>query len=404
MSKRRKIKKAKKPLTPGKMFFKMFCITFLICAVVFTSGIGAFAALMNSAPMAPKTEEKVEPVMKTEEDLDILIPGSGFFTSDYADSKRINVLLFGNTNEGLADTIMLVSFDPENKTAAVISVPRDTYYAREGYSGGFLKINSVAHEGHIALCQAINDVLLGIPINYYAMVEYSGIEKIVDSLGGVPMNVERDMKYTSRNGKLRIDIEKGQQVLSGKKSVEFLRYRKGYSDGDLGRVHAQQEFMKSAAKQAIGPNLPSVAKTIAENVDSLISLKAIAYIAGKAVDMDYNNITTYTLPGVSGMRGGLSFYLRSDDSLIEEMLRAIYENRPFTTEGKNLYPANYNDSINGSNKKVTSTETKKKTETAPKKETPKKETPKQETPKPDPKPTPPPTDPPPTDPGDTTSP
>ncbi|MDR3072240.1 MAG: LCP family protein [Clostridiales Family XIII bacterium] len=284
---------------------------------------------MNDRPMdkgdvATQREREI-----TEENMDVLIPGEGIFAADYADSKRVNVLLLGATDEGLADVIMLASFDPESKRADIISIPRDTYYERAGYSGSWLKINAVFHDGPEAMCQAVHNILLGIPINYYAVIDYNGVANIVDAIGGVPMDVPFYMSYRSEG--ITIDIPAGQQVLDGAHAVQFIRYRSGYDNGDIGRVEAQQKFVKSAAKQALGLNLPNVIKTVVANVNSDLTNRAIVYLGGKAVGMDSNNISTAMLPGTDGNIAGLSFWIRGEDYAIEQIVRAVYNGPPTAT-------------------------------------------------------------------------
>jgi LCP family protein required for cell wall assembly len=234
----------------------------------------------------------------------------------------------GNTDEGLADTIMLASFDPESKKLDVISVPRDTYRKPEKDSKANYKINSVMHDGPEALAQAVHEELAGIPINYYALVSYEGVEKIVDSIGGVPMDVPMDMKYTSKKQNLYIDIPKGEQVLDGEHAVQFLRFRSGYATADIGRIGAQQEFIKAAAKEALGLKLPKVAKTVINNVESDLSIRAMLYMAKSAVGMQSDAISTYMLPGKGEMIHGGSYYKPADISEIEQMLREIYAPPP----------------------------------------------------------------------------
>jgi LCP family protein required for cell wall assembly len=310
-------------MTTKRLFCKVFFIALPICLLIFTGSVFGAMKLLDSKPM---NHSGVEAQEQTEENLDLLIPGEGIFKSEYADSKRVNVLAYGNTDEGLADTIMLFSFNPDTQAVDVISVPRDTYHEREGFAyGGYLKINAAAHEGPLELCKSVHDVLLGIPINYYAMVDYKGVEKIVDSMDGVEIDVPMNMYYTSKKQNLYINLKKGRQVLDGKHAVQFLRFRKGYADGDLGRVNAQQEFVKSAAKQALGRDLLKVASTVVENVDSTITPRAILYLAGKAAGMSADEVKAYTLPGKSGMISGLSFFVRAENSEIETMLRQIYD-------------------------------------------------------------------------------
>ena len=332
-----KEKKEKKPTTPKKMFFKRFFLTLLIAVVVMTSGMFAYGTFMNSQIMDKSDSTvtaatKKDAVMKDANDLDVLFPGSGIFTSDYAESKRINILMMGNTEEELTDTIMLLSLDPESKSADIISIPRDTYYEREGFSGSYLKVNSVAHEGPKAMCEAVHNILLGIPINYYFLIDYDGVKNIVNSMGGVPMDVPQDMYYVSARQDLVIDLQAGQQTLDGDKAIQFLRYRKGYINGDLGRVQAQQEFIKSAAKEAMGLSLPVVAKTVVDNVDSLITPKAITFIVKQVTNVDFKNLRTHTIPGTDGYIGALSFFTRSDDTEIEKLIRAVYDGTAYPPE------------------------------------------------------------------------
>ena len=100
-----------------------------------------------------------------------LVPGSSEFMATYPDSKRINVLLLG-TNEDMTDTIMLASFDTENKLVDVISIPRDSYYERPDYPGpAHQKINAIyKDEGPEGTARAVSKTLGGMPIHYYAVI------------------------------------------------------------------------------------------------------------------------------------------------------------------------------------------------------------------------------------------
>jgi LCP family protein required for cell wall assembly len=334
----------KRKISPSRAFAKVFVITFLCCVVGITAGLGAVDALLGQKPMKKESKEvqALEPVEQTEEKLNVLIPAEGVFKTDpdLKDSKRVNILLFGNTinaseTKGLTDTIMLGSFDPDTKKFDIISVPRDTYYEREGYSyGGFLKINSVMEsEGIKTACESVHNVLQGVPINYYAVIDYDGVAKIVDSLDGVPIDVPFNMYYTDRKQGLYIDLKKGKQTLDGEHAIQFLRYRKGYSEGDLGRVDAQQQFVKAAVKKALGLNLPKVAQTVIENVDSDIDIRAMLYLGSKAAEIGSGDVKSHTLPGESARINGLSFWVAADDEQVVDMMREVYTGVPKTTEG-----------------------------------------------------------------------
>ncbi|HOH70317.1 MAG TPA: LCP family protein, partial [Sedimentibacter sp.] len=158
--------------------------------------------------------------------------------------KRFNILLAGLENKR-TDTIMLVSYDTENKTADIISLPRDTYLPRNADDEAELKkINAVyGQEGIEGLTLRVQG-LLGIPVEKYAVIDYEAVVACVDMIGGVQVDVPFHMEYTDiyDDPPLYIDIPEGVQVLDGEQSLKFLRFRKGYDNQDLGRIEAQQQF------------------------------------------------------------------------------------------------------------------------------------------------------------------
>ena len=249
-----------------KAFFRHFFAAFIILTLIFVPARFMFASVANVQ------------VFSGEENLMTQMPAlvneqSQFFEA-FKDSQRVNILLMG-TNGNLSDTIILASYDMKNQKVDLISIPRDTYFERAGHdSAAARKINAAYGSGKaLGSATAVSQVLLGMPINYYAVVDYKGVANIVDSLGGVSVNVPFHLVYNDpyADPPLHIDIPEGQQVLNGEKAVQFIRYRHGYAEGDIGRVKAQQEFMKSAFAQALSYKLPTVAATVVQNIDSDIT-------------------------------------------------------------------------------------------------------------------------------------
>ncbi|MFA9422477.1 MAG: LCP family protein [Sedimentibacter sp.] len=240
-------------------------------------------------------------------------------------SKRFNVLIVGLENYR-TDTIMVVSYDTENKTASLISIPRDTYYPRNADDSPDLKkINSVyAKEGIESLA---NDVqtMLGIPLEKYVIVDYEAVVACVDSLGGVEVNVPFHMEYSDPydDPPLEINIPEGTQILDGEQSLKFLRFRKGYANQDLGRIEAQQQFLKSAAKKALSLQLPALVKQAYSYVDTNITITNILSLAGDVVGFSPDNIDLNTLPGMETPLEGLSFYIPDEDG-IKNMVNTMY--------------------------------------------------------------------------------
>lgn len=261
------------------------------------------------------------------------------FYKEFTDKNRVNILLLG-VNGGMTDTIMLGSYDLDDQKVDVISVPRDTYYDRKGITlTAAKKINAIFHkDGAVGTAQAVSKVLLGIPINYYVVIDYKGVGKVVDAMGGVPMDIPIHMYYHDPydNPPLNIDIPKGHQVLNKKTAIQFLRFRHGdpgypqYPRGDIDRIAAQQKFIKSALKQSVGLGLPKVIKTAVESVDSNISLGEALKIAAKATGLSSEDLTSHTLPGEAVTIDGLSFW-KADEGKTKQMLTEIFvglENDP----------------------------------------------------------------------------
>jgi len=305
-----------------------FVMTFLLMFILFTTAFASGRILLENMG-------EYNPFVQAEEvlALETLIDEDSPFFETYQNADKVNVLLLG-INGGMTDTIMLVSFDMDQKKVDVISVPRDTYYHRPGYdSAAEMKINAAYRGEAINTAKAVSDVLLGMPINYYAVIEYDGVKNIVDSMGGVPMNIPFHMEYNDPydTPPLVIDIPEGQQTLDGEHAVQFLRFRHGYIEGDIGRVKAQQEFVKNAFKQCLGFELPKIAKTVFANVESDITLGTAVKIATKAMGISGESITTYMIP--NNLEPDPPYYVYPDAKGISEMIEEIYAVPAETSEG-----------------------------------------------------------------------
>lgn len=310
-----------------KNFWKTFVIALGIFLIVLIPVGAAVNRFLDTSPFQGSEEDDFSDVK-----FEVLVDPESPFFEEFSDSERINILLMG-VNPPLTDTLMLGSFDPKSKHVDLISIPRDTYYYRPGYGAAEYaqyKINAAFQKNPMNTAKAVSEILMGIPINYYAVVEYDDIQKIVDTMGGVPMYIEKDMNYDDNWDKppLHIHLKAGQQVLSGEDSVKFLRYRHGYSEGDIGRVKAQQVWMKNALSQAIDYGILDVAKVAFKEIDSNLTYRAMLSLGTKALGMSAENIATYTMPHT--LQGEPPWYVYPDTAGIEEMLRTIYSIEPET--------------------------------------------------------------------------
>lgn len=250
------------------------------------------------------------------------------------DSSIINFLIIG-MEDVRTDTILLASFNRDSKKINVISIPRDTYIHRKKFeSGEQRKINSIYYShGVEGVMQTVSYVLEGIPIHHYAIVDYQGVEKIVDLLGGVDVEVPFPMKYRDPTAKppLNIDIKEGKQTLDGKNALNFIRWRKnnnnkGYVDGDIGRIKAQQRLLTSLAGKATDNIINVITKGI-NYIDTDIGLLEGMTYGRSAIGIKNENIIFKTLPGKSDLRPinkkVYSYYIYNQKEVIK-LLEDIY--------------------------------------------------------------------------------
>ena len=165
---------------------------------------------------------------------------------------RTNILVLGvgdpgHAGEKLSDTLMVISFDTRNHKVAQVSIPRDLRVDVPGF--GESKINAANAEGGVKLAEQTVSNTLNIPINYYVKTNFSGLKKIVDSVGGLDINVKErlyDPEYPCADDESKscgIDIQPGQQHMDGAKVLEYVRCRKGTCGNDFGRAERQQEVL-----------------------------------------------------------------------------------------------------------------------------------------------------------------
>jgi len=312
-----------------------FVVFFLAAVIVFTGVRIGVSALSEKTVFNPDDGKILADDMKKVE-VEITSP----FYDAFKDENRVNILLLGVADKN-TDTIMVASYHKTQQTVSIISVPRDTYYAREGYSNyAYNKINSVYRtEDVTGIATAVSETLYGMPIHYYALVEYEDIRKVMDAIGGVYVDVPFRMKYDdpTADPPLHIDIPQGHVLIDSSNVEQYLRFRHGntgyksYSNGDIGRIQVQQEFVKIVIKECLKlGNVTEVAKVALQNINSDITYTAAISLAKSAMNgLSAENISTYKIPGTGEMLHGLSFWM-PDDKQIYTMLEEIL--LPSTTD------------------------------------------------------------------------
>ncbi len=312
-----------------KHFTKVFFISLLIFSLVLSTGIFTYLKFFSPQNIAIELPDKDYQTDDEDEKTDFETP----LEKAMSESKRINVLLVG-LEGSRSDTIMLASFDRKNKEANIISIPRDTYYQREGFLkyADTQKINAIygmEEDGIKSLVKAVEN-LTGLTIDNYATIDYDGVRAAVDAIGGVEVDVPFHMRYTDpyANPPLDINISPGKQIIYGDKAMEFLRFRKtnyegysGYYNGDLGRIQVQQKFIKSAINKTLSFKLPSVISAVYPYINTDLTITDLLSIGKDAIGFSIDNLETATLPGTDKMMAGVSFYFADG----EEMIKLVYD-------------------------------------------------------------------------------
>ncbi len=312
-------------------FLKVFLITFLASMLLIFGGIYSYIMIFN--PLDDIVYGSADPDFgKDENNGDSTTSDNKTpFEKALEEKNIINVLVVG-FEASRTDTIMVASFDRDTKEADLISIPRDTYYEREGYYDGFLRINAVYQSEDIdGLIDAVENIL-NIPIHRYVTVDYEAVVAGVDILGGVEVYVPMHMYYEDpyATPPLHIDIPEGYQLLDGENSLDFLRFRSGYPDADLGRIKAQQEFLKAALSKVLTLKLPSFIQEVYGYVETNFSISELIALASDAVGFTMDKLETRTLPGTDKTINGVSFFLQDE----EETLILMYDMYGVTTSNK----------------------------------------------------------------------
>jgi LCP family protein required for cell wall assembly len=184
-------------------------------------------------------------------------------------SGRMNVLLLGidqrpdeeaaeNGDPGRTDSMVLVSLDYEQHTAAMVSIPRDGFVVIPGH--GNERINAAYTFGELdqrgngpQLAKQTVAQLFGLPVDRYVLVDIHSTEQLIDKLGGVwidnPAELYDNQYPTDNYGTITIDIPAGRQQMDGQTAVEYARTR--HPDSDYGRQSRQQQVLMAIRDQAL---------------------------------------------------------------------------------------------------------------------------------------------------------
>ncbi|MDO4404489.1 MAG: LCP family protein [Atopobiaceae bacterium] len=221
--------------------------------------------------------------------------------AEQGDLQGTYVLLVGSdAREGdtvsRGDVLMLARIDSAGHKVTLVSIPRDTMVNIAG-AVGIQKINAAYAFGGAS--SAVYEVsrFCGVPISHYVEIDFNGLKKVVDLLGGVQVNIPETVSL-SQGG----TIEAGQQTLTGEQALAYARERYGASGGDFSRAQAQRLIVQAIISQVMQANpaeLPVLIGSLAQCVKTDYSMSdaiALSFQLRKGENTVYSAVCpSYTL-------------------------------------------------------------------------------------------------------------
>jgi polyisoprenyl-teichoic acid--peptidoglycan teichoic acid transferase len=227
-------------------------------------------------------------------------------------NEPINILLLGSDTdakfEGTYNTqiMIVVSIVPAQKKVSMLSIPRDLWVQIPGHN--VEKVGLAYGAGGVALARQTVETDFGISIHYSAWVGLDGFIKVIDTLGGVDVDVSHpivddaypdDVNSPDPYAYRRLYIPAGLQHLDGVRALEYVRSRHGDLIGDFGRSQRQQQVLDALRSKTNGRDLltrlPELASDLKDSVRTDMSLQDLAKFAAFADQIRSDPVKQYTL-------------------------------------------------------------------------------------------------------------
>ena len=236
---------------------------------------------------------------------------------------RVNVLLLGIDERQLeegpwrTDTMILLTMDPAAQTAGMLSIPRDLWVEIPGY-GVYDRINTAHFRGDAdrypggggpALAMDTVQANLGVPVNYYASVNFYAFVQIIDRIGCIPITVPQtiddpDFPAPEGFGYDPFHIDAGDYCLGGETLLQYARTRATYG-GDFDRAARQQQVIRAIRDHVLStgqlPNLitqaPVIYGDVQQGVNTNLTIQQIIQLARVAAEIPDGNICSAVISG-----------------------------------------------------------------------------------------------------------
>ncbi len=265
-------------------------------------------------------------------------------------TEPFTILLMGidSTDEVLeknavanGDTLILITFNPKTLNATMLSIPRDSYVPIACWANkDENKITHAAAYGNDCMIKTIENYF-DTSIDYYAKINFKGLVKLVDSLGGVEVDVEQELCTDDSNRTGVVCIHPGLQTLNGEQALVYARNRKQLANGDFGRNYHQQvivmALMNKVKEIKDATQFMDLLNTVSNSVDTNFTTKQILSFYNVAKDIIKKSMSSEEADIINIER----LYLSGNGQMIydERARMVLYEYVPNQNSRKDIIEA-----------------------------------------------------------------
>jgi len=236
--------------------------------------------------------------------------------------EPVSVLVLGSevapgyAGPNLTDSMMVLALDPNAHTASLLSVPRDLWVNIPGFHSQ--RVNTALENTGIAGAELTVEKYVGVPVEYYAIVNYTALVKLVNDVGGINVDVpykiyDPNFPNAAENKNTLFELPAGMQHMGGKTALKFARERHVFADGDIQRQRDQQLVLYALKSALLQPQnlikLPQIIGDMENLVHTNLPYADIPHLAEAALHVpssairsgvfDYSSgaVTNYTTSG-----------------------------------------------------------------------------------------------------------
>ncbi|MBX3166425.1 MAG: LCP family protein [Candidatus Eremiobacteraeota bacterium] len=256
-------------------------------------------------------------------------------------NKRMNILVLGidynhdpksiiYTEGARSDSMMVVSLASDGSLLNVVSIPRDLYVPLSAYDGSD-RINAAYSYGGVKKAKEAVSHLMGIPLHHHVIVKVYGAKKVIDAIGGVDLEVEKDMDYDDNWGGLHVHLKKGKQHLNGEQTVGYARFRKDNTridmEGDVGRMRRQQQvirgLLRTTKDPAIVARFPAIARAVKDTLETDFSMEDMLALANLYKGFDIKQVHGGQIKGTDDLVGEAMVLIPTTDENNQTVRRLL---------------------------------------------------------------------------------